>query len=284
RRPGACGPGTPPPAARPTSRGRGCRTRSPGGVVRAPAAGTARSCRGSRTPPRAPPTGRDVPAPSTRCTSRRTTWRSSRVRTGGIRRAPLLPASPRASRPAAGSSGWCEPLEPGRAEQASWARVFPFSVTANRRKLPYRRAPMRPRFVVAVFISFSLVGAVSAVGPSDAAAASCTADNRCGMDLERAWSHFTKGDPGVLISYVEAGDLIVAFSDTKDRDHNGYPSDISGWDFYDNQNDPATYDATYDHSDDQMSVIHHECPDCMILPVKAGAEALDRTNDLARAW
>src|SRR4029078_4130346 len=26
------------------------------------------------------------------------------------------------------------------------------------------------------------------------------------------------------------------------------------------------------------------CPKCMILPVKAGAEALDRTDDLAQAW
>src|SRR5207247_9359921 len=57
-----------------------------------------------------------------------------------------------------------------------------------------------------------------------------------------------------------------------------------GWDFPRTRSGPATYAPPYDHSDDQMSVIHHECPNCMILPVKAGAEALDRTNDLARAW
>jgi len=33
-----------------------------------------------------------------------------------------------------------------------------------------------------------------------------------------------------------------------------------------------------------MGVLHHECPKCLILPVKAGDEALDRTDDLAKAW
>jgi hypothetical protein len=206
------------------------------------------------------------------------------------------------------------------------------------------------------------VAGIAAIPAAPAAAATCatvTTDNRCGMDLERAWK-LTKGDPHVLISYVEGGvnwrddtakdfadrvfinwhetpvpcaaktkakchriysthrtdydpnhdgfvnaadwgkdprvsdkngngyidaeDVLVAFSDGVDHDHNGYPSDISGWDFYDHQNDSATYDSAYGHSDGQMSRIHHECPDCMILPIKAGAEALDRTNDLAEAW
>jgi hypothetical protein len=84
--------------------------------------------------------------------------------------------------------------------------------------------------------------------------------------------------------YLDPEDLIAAFSDGVDLAHSGYPNDISGWDFYDNQNDPATVDATYEHADDQMLVIHHECPKCMIMPIKAGAEALDRTADLAKAW
>src|SRR5437588_1155016 len=210
--------------------------------------------------------------------------------------------------------------------------------------------------VVASLLTATVMFAVP--GPS-ASAASCTNENRCGMDITRAWKHYTKGDPHVLVSYIEGGinwhlpvaktlndrifvnwhetpvpcwapkksrchrhyskyrvdydinrdgfvnaadwakdprvhdsndngyidaeDLIAAFSTKKDRDHNGYRSDISGWDFYDRQNDPATYEATYDHSDDQMSVVHHYCPNCMIVPIKAGAEALDRTNDLAQA-
>ena len=79
-----------------------------------------------------------------------------------------------------------------------------------------------------------------------------------------------------------------------DNDGNGYPHDISGWDFYDHQNDPATYDSQYHHSDNQMRQAAAQtnnanegagiCPKCLILPVKAGAEALDRTDDLAQAW
>ena len=84
--------------------------------------------------------------------------------------------------------------------------------------------------------------------------------------------------------YIDPEDLIAAFSDGVDHDHDGYVNDISGWDFYDNQNDPATEDSTYEHSDDQMLVIHHECPKCMIMPIKAGDEALDMTDDLAKAW
>ena len=44
---------------------------------------------------------------------------------------------------------------------------------------------------------------------------------------------------------IDPEDLIVAFSDGKDDDGNGFIDDISGWDFYDDQNDPATSDATY---------------------------------------
>ena len=105
---------------------------------------------------------------------------------------------------------------------------------------------------------------------------------------------------------LDAEDLIVEFSDGIDNNGNGYVDDISGWDFYNNknvpdnknkpayQNDPATYDTTYGHANGQMaraSAITNNnfggaslCPDCMLLPVKAGCEALDRTDDLAQAW
>ncbi|MHB8339733.1 MAG: S8/S53 family peptidase [Mycobacteriales bacterium] len=63
-----------------------------------------------------------------------------------------------------------------------------------------------------------------------------------------------------------------------------YPHDISGWNFYRNNNDPATADAAYTHADDQMTGILSTCPKCMILPVKAGAEAMDFTDTLAKAW
>lgn len=94
--------------------------------------------------------------------------------------------------------------------------------------------------------------------------------------------------------YVDAEDVIVRFSDGRDDDHNGYADDISGWDFYDHQNDPATVDSAYDHANNQMRQAAGEadnglmgagvCPGCTIVPIKAGAEALDRTDDLAQAW
>jgi hypothetical protein len=93
---------------------------------------------------------------------------------------------------------------------------------------------------------------------------------------------------------LDAEDLIVAFSDGKDDDGNGYIDDISGWDFYNDQNNPSTYDTTYTHANSQMmqaaAITNNNylgaglCPRCMIMPVKAGAEALDRTDDLAQAW
>lgn len=93
---------------------------------------------------------------------------------------------------------------------------------------------------------------------------------------------------------VDPEDIIKRFSNGRDSDHNGYVDDISGWDFYDHQNDPATVDSTYGHANGQMKQAAAEtnnghgdagiCPKCMVMPVKAGAEALDRTDDLAQAW
>ena len=100
---------------------------------------------------------------------------------------------------------------------------------------------------------------------------------------------------------VDPEDIIVRFSDGADgyrasgkSDGNGYVDDISGWDFYNDQNDPATLDSTYGHANNQMKQAAAQadngiqgagiCPDCRLLPVKAGAEALDRSDDLAQAW
>lgn len=234
---------------------------------------------------------------------------------------------------------------------------------------PNARAPRRTA-ILAAALSLLLLAALAAApattalaaagGPTRSSCSTVTPDGPCGMDLERAWSQYTTGDPHIVIAYVEAGinwqlgdrakqlvdnvyvnwhetpvpctgsaggcvtvfsrseadydtdhngivnakdwtgdprvsdangngfidaeDLVAAFSDGVDQDGDGYTDDISGWDFYDHQNDSATYDAAYDHSDDQMLVLQHECPRCMIMPVKAGDEALDRTDDLAQAW
>jgi hypothetical protein len=93
---------------------------------------------------------------------------------------------------------------------------------------------------------------------------------------------------------VDPEDIIARFSNGRDDDGNGFVDDISGWDFYDDQNDPATVDSAYEHANNQMMQAAAQtnngsrgagiCPRCMIMPVKAGAEALDRTDDLAQAW
>jgi hypothetical protein len=68
---------------------------------------------------------------------------------------------------------------------------------------------------------------------------------------------------------IDPEDILVAFSNNVNNDHDGYPNDIFGWDFYDNQNDPATQDSAYGHSDGQMDVIHTLCPQCTVMPIKA---------------
>ncbi|MDX6651895.1 MAG: hypothetical protein QOJ38_676 [Solirubrobacterales bacterium] len=98
---------------------------------------------------------------------------------------------------------------------------------------------------------------------------------------------------------LDPEDLIVKFSDGHDgygaeNDANGYVDDISGWDFYNDQNDPATLDSAYGHANGQQKQAAAEvnnghqgvgvCPRCRLLPVKAGAEALDASYQLAEAW
>jgi hypothetical protein len=110
---------------------------------------------------------------------------------------------------------------------------------------------------------------------------------------------------------VDPEDLIVAFGHCQIKDHrigpagcppggyfdndaNGFANDVSGWDFYDDQNDPATTDSAYGHANNQERQAAADtdngfagagvCPRCMVMPVRAGAEALDRTDDLAQAW
>jgi len=121
-------------------------------------------------------------------------------------------------------------------------------------------------------------------------------------------------DPRIKKPYVNGTltpeDLIVAFGDCKinehthliefckkghhyDNDGDGYPNDIAGWNFQNDDNDPATSDGTYLHPDWQMERAAAEanngvgdvgiCPGCMVMPIKVGAEALDRDDRVAQA-
>jgi hypothetical protein len=73
-----------------------------------------------------------------------------------------------------------------------------------------------------------------------------------------------------------------------DNDGNGYPNDVSGWNFDRNTNDPQTEDTAYSHAPgligDVAGVADNgyagvgECRDCSIVPVKQGAECLGRPD------
>jgi hypothetical protein len=91
---------------------------------------------------------------------------------------------------------------------------------------------------------------------------------------------------------LDAGDLIALFSDGVDDDANGYTDDISGWDFYKNDNDP--YDDTrYGHgtgegrmSSDQANNGMGDvgvCPDCRFYMLRAGDSFIIDPDDWAKA-
>ncbi|MBV9284274.1 MAG: hypothetical protein JO176_06645, partial [Acidimicrobiia bacterium] len=88
---------------------------------------------------------------------------------------------------------------------------------------------------------------------------------------------------------LDPEDLILTFSDGVDHDHNGYVNDIAGWDFYQNDNDPAD-DVTYGHGtgeardssaevDKQLS----QCPNCMVEPLRVGDSFVADINHWAQA-
>src|SRR3954447_14419982 len=104
-------------------------------------------------------------------------------------------------------------------------------------------------------------------------------------------------DPRVHRPYLNGDltpeDLIVAFSDGRDDDGNGYVDDIAGWNFSRSNNDPETEDSAYHHANNQMRRAAAEgdnafsgvgiCPHCTLIPVKAGDEALLRPDRLAQS-
>ncbi|MCL4434892.1 MAG: hypothetical protein M1399_09085 [Actinobacteria bacterium] len=96
------------------------------------------------------------------------------------------------------------------------------------------------------------------------------------------WAHDPRVTDANHNGYIDPEDLIAAFSNG--HGNGPYPNDISGWNFYRNTNDPATANASYQHSDQMMGQILSVCPSCSILPVKAGNEAVDATENLAKAW
>lgn len=92
---------------------------------------------------------------------------------------------------------------------------------------------------------------------------------------------------------ITSEDLIVAFSNGRDDDGNGYVDDISGWNFHRDTNDPQTDNSVYGHANGESRQVVAEtdnalrtagvCPRCRLLTVKAGDEAIDRPDRIAEA-
>lgn len=90
---------------------------------------------------------------------------------------------------------------------------------------------------------------------------------------------------------LDAGDLIELFSDGVDDDHDGYTDDISGWDFYKNDNNP--YDDTrYGHGTGEAEDSSDEgnnamgdigvCPNCRFQMGRVGDSFIADANDFAK--
>ncbi len=89
---------------------------------------------------------------------------------------------------------------------------------------------------------------------------------------------------------IDPEDLILAFSDGTDADHDGYVDDIAGWDFLDDDNDPLD-DVSYGHGTGEARDSTAEadnggslgtCPNCMVLPVRVGDSFVADGNDFAQ--
>ncbi len=86
-------------------------------------------------------------------------------------------------------------------------------------------------------------------------------------------------------------DLILAFSDGKDHDRNGFANDIAGWNFLDDNNDPFD-DVQYGHGTGEAHDSAAEannggdlgtCPNCMVMPLRVGESFVTDANRFAEA-
>ncbi|MEO8688470.1 MAG: S8 family serine peptidase [Solirubrobacteraceae bacterium] len=95
---------------------------------------------------------------------------------------------------------------------------------------------------------------------------------------------------------LDASDLLPAFSDGSDSDHNGFVDDIAGWDFFDNDNDPydaSSYASAANHGTgraqeagqltDEGAGSTSLCPRCQIVPLRVWDTFVVDTNNFGLA-
>ena len=97
-------------------------------------------------------------------------------------------------------------------------------------------------------------------------------------------------------SLLDASDLIAVFSEGGDEDSNGYPDDIAGWDFFDDDNDPydaSSYSSASNHGTGRAQEAGQQtddaeggtgvCPRCTIVPLRVWDTFVTDTNTFALA-
>jgi len=90
---------------------------------------------------------------------------------------------------------------------------------------------------------------------------------------------------------IDPEDLIFLFTDGSDDDGNGYTDDISGWDFYEDDNNPLD-EVRYGHGTGESQDSGGEanngiggagtCPNCMLLEIRVGDSFVADVNDFAQ--
>jgi hypothetical protein len=90
---------------------------------------------------------------------------------------------------------------------------------------------------------------------------------------------------------LDPQDVLIAFSDGKDDDDNGYVDDMVGWDFLDDDNDPYD-DVQYGHGTGESQDSNAEadnggdlgtCPNCMVIHLRVGTSFVADVNRFAEA-
>jgi hypothetical protein len=104
----------------------------------------------------------------------------------------------------------------------------------------------------------------------------------------RTTAECRNGPPGMLTPE----DLIIAFNDGIDHDHNGYVNDIAGWNYVDNTNDPFD-DVQYGHGTGEVQDSSAEannpagetgsCPNCMVMSLRVGESFVAEASRFAEA-
>jgi len=129
--------------------------------------------------------------------------------------------------------------------------------------------------------------------PSGCATYDCNGDGVVNVDDYANDPHINLSDPRRVgpPGVITPQDLLIAFSDGSDADHNGFVDDIAGWDFVDNDNDPFD-DVQYGHGTGEARDSTAEadnggdvgtCPNCTVLPLRVGESFIADVNRFAQA-